>query len=32
MIHRLGDPGSTTGDHRVGATGVTSHDDGVVDR
>jgi hypothetical protein len=32
MIHMLGDPGSTTGDHRVGAAGVTSHDAGVVDR
>jgi hypothetical protein len=32
MIHGLGDTGSTTGDHRVGAAVVTSHDDGVVDR
>jgi hypothetical protein len=32
MIHGLGDPGSTTGYHRVGAMRVTSHDDGVVDR
>jgi hypothetical protein len=32
MIHGLGDPGSTTGDHQEGATGVTSHGDGVVDR
>jgi hypothetical protein len=32
MIHELGDPGITTGDHRVAATGVMSHNDGVVDR
>jgi hypothetical protein len=32
MIHELGDPGITTGDHRVDATGVMSNDDGVVDR
>jgi hypothetical protein len=32
MIHRLGDPGSTTSDHCVGVAGVTSHSDGVVDR
>jgi hypothetical protein len=32
MIHGLGDPDSTTGDHRMGAVGVTIHDDGVVDR
>jgi hypothetical protein len=32
MIHGLGDPSSTTGDHRVGAVGVTSHGDGVVDQ
>jgi hypothetical protein len=32
MIHMLGDPGSMTGDHWVGAAGVTSHGDGVVDR
>jgi hypothetical protein len=32
MVHELGDPGSTTGDHRVGATRVTSHGDRVVDR
>jgi hypothetical protein len=31
MIHGLGDPGSTMSDHWVGAVGVTSHDDGVVD-
>jgi hypothetical protein len=30
MIHRLGDPDSTTGDHWLGAAGVTSHDNGVV--
>jgi hypothetical protein len=32
MIHVLGNLGSTTSDHRVRATGVTSHGDGVVDR
>jgi hypothetical protein len=32
MIHGLGDPGITTGDHRVGAMGITSHDDEVVNR
>jgi hypothetical protein len=32
MIHELGDPSNTTGDHRVGAVRVTSHDDRVVDR
>jgi hypothetical protein len=32
MIHELGDPGSTTTDHQVGAAGITSHGDGVVDR
>jgi hypothetical protein len=32
MIHGLGDPGSTTGDHRVGAAVVMSHSDEVVDR
>jgi hypothetical protein len=31
-IYGLGDLGSTTGDHRVGVAGVTSHDGGVVDR
>jgi hypothetical protein len=31
-IHRLGDNDSMMSDHRVGAAGVTSHDDGVVDR
>jgi hypothetical protein len=31
-VHGLGDPGSTTGDHWVGVVGVTSHNDGVVDR
>jgi hypothetical protein len=31
MIHGLGDPGSTTDDHRVDAAGVTSNGDGVVD-
>jgi hypothetical protein len=28
----LGELGSMMGDHQVGATGVTSHGDGVVDR
>jgi hypothetical protein len=32
MIYGLGDLGSTTGDHRVGAAGVMSHGDEVVDR
>jgi hypothetical protein len=32
MIYGLGDPGSTTSDHRVGAARVTSHDDEVVNR
>jgi hypothetical protein len=32
MIRGLGDPSITTGDNRVAATGVMSHDDGVVDR
>jgi hypothetical protein len=32
MIYGLGDPGSTTGDHRVGVAGVTSHGDRVVDQ
>jgi hypothetical protein len=31
MIHDLGDPGNTTGDHRVGAVGVMSHINRVVD-
>jgi hypothetical protein len=31
MIHGLGDPSSTTSDHRVGAARVMSHGDGVVD-
>jgi hypothetical protein len=31
MIHGLGDPDSMTGDDQVGAAGVTSHNDGVVD-
>jgi hypothetical protein len=32
MIHKLGDPGSTTGGHRVGAARIMSHDNGVVNR
>jgi hypothetical protein len=28
----IGDPDSTMGDHRVSTTGVTSHDDEVIDR
>jgi hypothetical protein len=32
MIHMLDDPRSTTGDHRVGAVGITSHNDRVVGR
>jgi hypothetical protein len=28
----LGEPGSMMGNHQVGAAGVTSHGDGVVDR
>jgi hypothetical protein len=31
MINGLGDLSSMTGDHRVGAAGVTSHGDRVVD-
>jgi hypothetical protein len=31
-IHELGDPSNMTGDHRVGATGVMSHNNGVVDQ
>jgi hypothetical protein len=32
MINVFGDPDNTMGDHQVGAAGVTSHDDGMVDR
>jgi hypothetical protein len=32
VIHGLGDPDSMMGDLRMCAAGVTSHDDGVVDR
>jgi hypothetical protein len=32
MIHGLGDLGSMMGDYQMGAVGVTSHGDRVVDR
>jgi hypothetical protein len=32
MIHKLGDPDSTMGGHRVGAARIMSHDNGVVNR